>query len=116
MTAMQDFEVPRYKAALTAFSHAFDDGYAEGLTQIASGTDRRSDIESVFHVDVPRDNVFDDNWSQHVPHFWEAGRAAALAIRRKGMPKLDAGEVSEESRVCFMENKFRWYVILNPSS
>ena len=109
---MQDFEIPRYNAALAAFDQAFNGGYAEGLKQLASGTERVA--QPILEIDVPRNTVLDGEWHPAVPLFREAGRVAALAVRRVGTARLDASQATESSHLCFMENKFRWHVILNP--
>jgi hypothetical protein len=114
---MQVFEKPRYERALAAFADGFARAYAAAKQELASGTvNALGDTDSVFYVDVPRDDVLDDEWSHYTALFEEAGRVAALAKRRTGEAKLDAADADPDGRHAAVEGKLRWTVILNPRS
>jgi hypothetical protein len=103
---MEDVEVPRYNAALKAFSDAFNKGYTEGKQLRAVG-EPLLDIESVFTVEVPSDDVLDNRWHSYCDTFKDAGRRAALARRRTAEAALSTSPERD-----LMTDNFRWFVHL----
>ena len=73
-------------------------------------------VDSVFYIDVPRNDVLDGEHGPHEHRFQMAGRMAALAERRNGEAKLDTYLADPEGRHATETNDLRWTVILNPTS
>lgn len=110
---MQDFEKPRYAKALALFEESFWEGFARGEKALAAGlTQKDPTIDSVLHVDIPRDDVLDDLYEGHALKFAEAGFQAARATRRVGRPKLDTALSDPDSREAAKTGKLRWCVLL----
>jgi hypothetical protein len=77
---MQDFEKPRWEAAVKAFAEAFSKGYTQAKAELASGmTQQTGDAPGSWPIDVPRREVVDGVALGYAPVFEEAGRTAALA-------------------------------------
>lgn len=112
---MQPFEKPRYEQAVKTFSEAFDRAYAAAKRDLQAGKAELADIDSVFHVEVSRNDVLDNEWAKYSMLFEEAGRRAALARRRTGEAKLDAADAHPDGRHAAHSGNLRWTVILNAS-
>lgn len=109
---MQDFEIPRYERALVELEKAFYAGLTQGKQQLADDTAQAlPDIDGVFHIEVPRHDVLDDEWGGYTAVFKEHGRRAALATRRSvDEPKLFRPDPNDQHT--FMMNEYRWTVNL----
>jgi hypothetical protein len=113
---MQDFEIPRYNNAKQAFGEAFHRGLAQGLAALAiDKMDRDPGVPEAFFIDVPRNDVLDNVWQEHCQAFAEAGRRAAYASRRRGEPKLDTSQATDQHWETSLRNVYRWVVVLNPN-
>lgn len=111
---MEPFEIPRWEQAKQEFAQEFRRGYGEGKAALSTGAEqRRSDVSSVFYVDVPLDDVLDGLHQRHLGLFYAAGRDAALASRRTGEAVLDDGTVHPDSREARFDSRLRWVVRLN---
>lgn len=109
---MQDFEKPRYEAALKAFREAFERGYAEGARLLLEDDDlTRSDVRLPFPIDVPRIAVLDGDWGGWLPLFEDAGKQAALSARREREAKLDESESHPDGPVALMHRMCRWHAV-----
>lgn len=111
------FERPRYEAAKAAFEAAFNKGYAAGLRDLEDGrAERDASVSSVFYLDIPEDDVLDEEYQQHMPRFEQAGRRVALATHRTGAAKLDHVLSNPDTHHHERPHDvLRWIVHLHPS-
>ena len=107
---VQDFEKPRYEAALKAFAEAFQEGYAEGIRLLAADA-TRPNVTFPIVIDVPRSAVLRNEWREYVRLFVHAGLQAALSLQRKGRAQLDETDAHDNSPTGFFDNKYRWLVL-----
>lgn len=113
---MQNFEIPKYEKARQEFEKAFWGGRREGLRRLEAGeAERVPEVSSVVHVDVPRDDILDGEWSSHCDRFFKAGLAAALATRRHEGPKFvspGTPKEAEQSETVLQRNEYRWTIVV----
>ncbi len=112
---MQDFEVPRYKAAIAAFKEAFARGYAGGKSDLASGAASRPERDATagfpIILHIPRNTILDDVWHPCCVLFEEAGRVAALSPRRAGEAELDVTQAVDTNHAVWKLNQYPFYVV-----
>jgi hypothetical protein len=108
---MRDVEKAKFEAAFKAFSDAFELGYAEGKRLLEAGDLTRPVVAFPFPIDVPRSALLDDEWSEHVPRFEEAGLEAALSLLRIGEAHLDDTRARDDAATPLREDSCRWHVV-----
>jgi hypothetical protein len=114
---MQSFEIPKYEKARQEFEKAFWGGRREGLRRLETGeAERLPEQKSVVHVDVPRDDILDGEWSAHTERFFQAGLTAALAARLHEGPKFvspGTPKEAESSETAVQHSAYRWTIVVS---